>query len=118
MGFTILVLEADSGIAESLATETSSVVHAVRTAFELREQVIMHLPDVVILDLECARLSNVISLHRDFPSLPIVCTHRVPDEELWIAALEAGAADVCRSEDVQNVLTSVLRSVEFAQHAA
>jgi len=68
--------------------------------------------------MEYSRLSDVRGLHDDFPSLPIVCTHRLPDEELWIAALEAGASDVCQSDDVQNVLTSVLRSVAVAKRAA
>ena len=59
--------------------------------------------------MEHWRLTDVESLHRDFPTLPIVCTHRVPDEEMWMAALEAGASDVCPADDVANVLTSVLR---------
>ena len=35
-----------------------------------------------------------------------------------MAALEAGASDVCQSSDVQDVLTSVLRSVAVAKSAA
>ena len=53
-----------------------------------------------------------------FPDLPIVCTHRVPDEEMWMAALEAGASDVCPTDDVENVLTSVLRSTGLSRSAA
>jgi DNA-binding NarL/FixJ family response regulator len=60
----------------------------------------------------------VRNLHRDFPTLPIVCTHRLPDEELWIAALEAGASDVCPADDVPKVLSSVLRNVAMARHVA
>jgi hypothetical protein len=60
----------------------------------------------------------VRNLHNDFPTLPIVCTHRIPDEELWTAALEAGASDVCPADDVQNVLTSVLRSMAVAKSSA
>jgi DNA-binding NarL/FixJ family response regulator len=72
---------------------------------------------VVILDIEHSRLTDVRNLRDDFPSLPIVCTHRVPDEELWIAAMEAGASDVCRADDIQNVLTSALRNVAIAKSA-
>jgi hypothetical protein len=60
----------------------------------------------------------VSNLHHDFPSVPIVCTYRIPDEELWIAAMDAGASDVCPADDVKNVLTSVLRSVAVAKSAA
>jgi DNA-binding NarL/FixJ family response regulator len=62
-------------------------------------------------------LTDVRNLHDDFPSLPIVCTHRVPDEELWIAAMEAGASDVCQADDVAKVLTSALRNVAMAKSA-
>jgi DNA-binding NarL/FixJ family response regulator len=72
----------------------------------------------VILDMEYSRLSDVSNLHADFPNLPIVCTYRVPDDELWIAAIEAGASDVCPSGDVQNVLSSALRSMAIAKGAA
>jgi len=60
----------------------------------------------------------VRNLHEDFPALPIVCTHRIPDEDLWMAALEPGASEVCAADDVQNVLSSVLRSVAMARTAA
>jgi DNA-binding NarL/FixJ family response regulator len=72
----------------------------------------------VVLDIEYWRLTDVESLHRDFPAVPIVCTHRIPDEEMWMAALEAGASDVCPSDDVAKVLTSVLRSTARSSSAA
>jgi DNA-binding NarL/FixJ family response regulator len=75
-------------------------------------------PEAVVLDVEHSRLSDVRNLHQDFPALPIVCTHRIPDEELWMAALEAGASDVCPSDDVQKVLSAVLRSIDPARSAA
>jgi DNA-binding NarL/FixJ family response regulator len=89
-----------------------------RSGDELRERVAKHRPAVVILDMEYSRLTDVRNLHNDFPTLPIVCTHRIPDEELWTAALEAGASDVCPADDVQNVLTSVLRSMAVAKSSA
>ena len=75
-------------------------------------------PEAVVLDIEVSRLAEIADLRREFPSLPIVCTHRIPDEELWMAALEAGATDVCPEGDVQDVLTSVLRNMALARPAA
>jgi DNA-binding response OmpR family regulator len=121
MGFTVVVFESDPKVAQSLAGGLSSHFHSVqltRSSDELRERVAKNRPAVVILDMEYSRLTDVRKLRHDFPSLPIVCTHRLPDEELWIAALEAGASDVCRAGDVNNVLTSVLRSVAVAEGAA
>jgi DNA-binding response OmpR family regulator len=121
MGFSVVILESDPKVAQSLAGRLSSHFHSVhltRSRDELRERVAKNRPQAVILDMEYSPLTDVRSLRRDFPTLPIVCTHRVPDEELWVAALEAGASDVCPADDVQNVLTAVLRSMAIAQHAA
>ena len=121
MGFSVVVLESNPKVAQSLAGQLSSHFHSVHLASsgdELRERVARNRPEVVILDMESSRLIDVRNLHRDFPSLPIVCTHRIPDDELWVAALEAGASDVCPADDVQNVLTSVLRNVAISHSAA
>jgi hypothetical protein len=37
---------------------------------------------------------------------------------MWMAALEAGASDVCPADDVANVLTSVLRHLAVSRRAA
>jgi DNA-binding response OmpR family regulator len=119
MGFNIVVLESDPQIAQSLAGKLSSHFHAVpaHSKDELRERVAKNRPEAVVLDMEYARLTDVRSLHHDFPTLPIVCTHRIPDEQLWIEAMEAGASDVCRADDVQSVLASVLRNAALGKCA-
>jgi DNA-binding response OmpR family regulator len=120
MGFSVVVLESDPRIAKSLAGQLSShfrAVHLTHSGEELRERVTHSHPEAVVLNMEFSRLTDVRNLRSDFPSLPIVCTHRIPDEELWIAALEAGASDVCAADDVQNVLSSVLQNVAFAKRA-
>jgi DNA-binding response OmpR family regulator len=121
MGSSVIVFENDARLAESLAGWLSSHFHSVhltRSGAELRAGVAKNRPEAVILDMEYSLLTDVWNLHHDFPSLAIICTHRVPDEELWVAALEAGASDVCAAHDVQTVLSSVLRSVAIAGHAA
>ena len=120
MGFSAVVLESDPKLARSLAGELSShfnPVHLANSRNELRERVAGDQPQVVILDMEYSRLTDVRNLHHDYPSLPIVCTYRIPDDKLWIAALEAGASDVCPADDVQNVLHSALRSMAIAKSA-
>jgi DNA-binding response OmpR family regulator len=117
MGFNVVVVESDSRVTKSLSSHFHSV-HLTRSGEELRERVAKNRPQAVIVDLEYSRLTDVHSLRVDFPSLPIVCTHRIPDEELWVAALEAGASDVCHTDDVQTVLTSVLRKAVAPKTAA
>jgi DNA-binding NtrC family response regulator len=116
----VVVLEQDPGVARSLAggLRQHFSVHVTQSSEELRDNVVRNRPEAVVLNIEYWRLTDVESLHRDFPSLPIVCTHRIPDEEMWMAALEAGASDVCPNDDVENVLTSVLRSTALSRSAA
>jgi CheY-like chemotaxis protein len=82
MGFNAVVVESDPRVAKTLAGGLSSHFHSVhlaRSGEDLRERVAKNRPEVVILDMEYSRLADLRNLHHDFPSLPIVCTHRVPD---------------------------------------
>jgi len=121
MASSVVVLESDPKLAQTLAgglqPHFNSVLLA-RSREELRERVAKNRPQAVIVDIESWRLADVASLRRDFPALPIVCTHRIPDEEIWMAALDAGASDLCPADDVENVLTSVLRSMALKRVAA
>lgn len=121
MAQSVVLFAKDPKVAQSLAGELRSHFHTVlvtRSGDELREKVATSRPEAVVFDTELSRLTEVATLHRDFPSLPIVCTHRIPDEELWMAALDAGACDVCPAGDVNDVLTSVLRNMALARTAA
>lgn len=120
MGLSVVVLEADPKVAQSLAGGLRShfSVLLTRSREELRERLNTNRAEAVVLNMEHSQLTDIQSLHQDFPALPIVCTHRVPDEEMWMAALEAGASDVCPSDDVENVITSVRRSMGLHSAAA
>lgn len=120
MAQTVVVLERDPILARSIAGELRAhfSVHVTRTREELRDHVVQNRPEAVVLNIEASKLTDVASLHEDFPEIPIVCTHRVPDEDMWMAALDAGASDVCPADDVGNVLTSVLRNTALSRAAA
>src|ERR1700739_3253269 len=119
MAQSVVVLEKDPGVARSPmgGLRPHFFVHLTGSREELEKTVIRNPPEAVVLNIEYWRLTDVESLHRDFPKLSIVCTHRIPDEEMWMAALEAGASDVCPADDVGNVLTSVLRSTALSRSA-
>jgi DNA-binding response OmpR family regulator len=120
MGPSVVLLEKDPKVAQYLAFGLRPHFHSVdvmESHDALRQHVSANQPQALVLDIENWRLSDVENLHRDFPELPIVCTHRIPDEELWAAALEAGASDVCPDDDVESVLTSVRRSMASARSA-
>lgn len=120
MAQSVVVLEKDPGVARSLAggLRPHFSVHLTGSREELRNDLARTHAKAVVLNIEHWRLADVESLHRDFPELPIVCTHRIPDEEMWMAALAAGAADVCPADDVGNVLSSVLRSTALSRSIA
>ena len=116
MGFNVVIVESNAKVVKSI----SSYFHSISLAHsgkELRERVAKSRPEAVILDMEQSRLSDVRNLREEFPALPILCIHRIPDERLWVAALEAGASDLCSNEDVENALPALLRSIP-ASHAA
>jgi len=121
MGFSIVVLESDPRVAQSLAGKLSAHFNAVvlaNSSEELRERISRSCAEAVVLDMENSRLTDVRKLRNDFPSLPIVCLHRVPDEQMWIDALDAGANDVCPAYDPQTVLSSILHIVQAARGAS
>jgi len=121
MGLSIVVLQNDPVVAQSLAGSLRPhfhCIHLTQSSDELRDKVAHTRPEAVVLDIESSRFSDLELLHREYPALPIVCTHRIPDEEMWTAALNAGAADVCAADDADNVLTSVLRNLSLSGSAA
>jgi DNA-binding NtrC family response regulator len=120
MAHTVVVLESDPKLAQSIAggLRPHFSVHVTNSHDELRERLARQRPQAVVLNIEHWRLAEVESLHHEFPEVPIVCTHRIPDEEMWMAALEAGASDICPADDVENVLSSVRHSVEITHGAA
>jgi hypothetical protein len=120
MAQSVVVLEKDPRVARSLAggLRPHFAVQVTRSREELRDNLARNRPGAVVLNIEYWLLADVANLHRDFPALPIVCTHRIPDEEMWMAALAAGASDVCPADDVANVLTSLLRSMALLRSAA
>lgn len=108
---TVVLLQGDAGVAQSLVSALSnafSSVQQVQSLGELRNGIAKHRADVVILDIEAAPLSEVVQLSQDFSRVCIVCTHRIADEEMWAAALQAGAADVCPTNDIPAILRAAL----------
>jgi len=120
MAQRVVLLEKDPTVARSLAggLHPHFLVQVTGSSEELQDTLARNHPEAVILNIEYWRLTDVESLHRDFPALPIVCTHRVPDEEMWMAALAAGASDVCPTDDVGNVIASVRRHLALSSSAA
>jgi len=107
----VVVYNNDPRTAQALAVCLSQhfrCVQPARTYETIRDAVEHDQADVLVLDLETSRSDEIGRLHREFPSLCIVGTHRLADETIWTEALTQGAADVCEPRDV-DVVRSVMR---------
>lgn len=114
----VVVYQYDRRTAQALAASLSKqslAVHLARDREELRPTIVRNRPDVLVLDIETTPAGELERLHQEFPSLPIVCTHRLADDELWTEALSRGASDVCPPKQ-DEVVRSVMR--ERAHRAA
>ncbi len=121
MKSSVVLLQGNPEIAQSLAASLLSSfrsVHAVRSMEELRASISKHRARVIILDVEMASLVEVESLSREFPGLSVVCTHRLADEEMWTAALSAGASDICPTYDTHSILTAALHNARRTRSVA
>jgi len=97
----------DPARAEALATALHDHVKSIAVCHNFGEvlgALPKHRADVLVIDLEMASLPQIDELRRDFRNLQIVCTHRLADEEMWTAALAAGAADCCHPSDVRSIV--------------
>ena len=108
---SLVIYQNDPGTAQALAVKLSQhfrPVSLVKKYEEVATAVARHRADVLVLDLEASHADEVRRLHQEFPSLSIVVTHRLADENLWTEAMNQGATDVCvpRNDDV---LRSVIR---------
>ncbi len=115
----VVILQSDGRIAKSVASALSDSfsIEFASSLVELRQLIAGSRVGIAILDMEVASLSEVQSLARDFPRTSIVCTHRLADEDMWTAALSAGAVDICSSSDVPAIVRSAI-SVRTMQSAA
>jgi DNA-binding response OmpR family regulator len=117
----IVVAHNDSAAAAQLAASLHHHFRSVsvaRSLDEVRSAIPRNRPELAVVDLETISLPEVEKLCREFRGVPIVCTHRLPDEQMWAAALAAGALDVCQTNDVQSILLAVRRNLEMAQSNA
>jgi DNA-binding NtrC family response regulator len=117
----VVLLQSDSRVAESLVSalaSSSTSVRQVKSLCELRNSIEKHVAGIAILDMETASISDVEHLSREFPKARIVCTHRLADEDMWAAALNAGAADICPPSDTRGILRAALGNGAITQSAA
>ena len=122
---SLVVYHNDPRTAQALVVSLSEhfgTVNLVRRYEEIRSAIAWHRASVLVLDLEAVegetpRSNAVGDLHREFPSLCIVATHRLADDQVWTEAMNQGAADVCEPRN-EEVVRAVLRERSHCAAAA
>ncbi|MGO9401978.1 MAG: hypothetical protein ACLPVW_00755, partial [Terriglobales bacterium] len=92
---SVVLYQNDPGTAQTLAVSLSQhfdSVYLARTSEEVGPAVARHRATALVLDLETSGPDEVKRLHREFPSLCIVGTHRLADDKLWAEAMSLGAS--------------------------
>jgi DNA-binding NarL/FixJ family response regulator len=109
----VVILQSDWRVAQSMVdsfSDSFESVQSVNSLDEVRSSLIDHNWAVLIMDLEAVALRDVQDFSQQFPDVKIICNHRLADDEMWAAALDAGAVDFCRSSDT----TSILRAAAIS----
>jgi DNA-binding NtrC family response regulator len=107
----VVLLQSDSAISQNLIaslSKSTNEIYTARSRRELRSSILNHHAGAVILDLEASTLADVRELSREFPDVSIVCNHRLADEDMWTATMNAGAVDCCPSYDTRSIAKAAL----------
>ncbi len=118
---SVVVWQEDPRVARALADALSHLFHSVNVADSVEDvhsTLVKYRAEVLVLDMEGAHLDLVARMHRDFPGVCIVCTHRVADEAMWAAALDVGASDYCQTSDTEGILLAAIRNASVDRSAA
>jgi DNA-binding NtrC family response regulator len=109
---TVIVAQSDCIVAEHLAANLhahfKNIVVA-RDVEEIRHHIQRELADIVIVDLDLAEMLELRNLVDEFKHVGVVCTHRIPDEEMWKRCMEIGALDCCSCCDIQGIVRAARR---------
>jgi DNA-binding NarL/FixJ family response regulator len=117
----VVVANNDSQAASQLAASLNPhfrTVSVARSLDEIRHAIPKHRAHLAIVDLGLASVQDVERLAHEFGHTSIVCTHRIPDEEMWASALAAGAIDCCPNDDPAGIVETVSRNVRMARSSA
>lgn len=120
---SVVIAQADQIAAERLARAFRSRFRQVTLAHspsEVAQAVKNSRADAAIVDLELLERDDLRRLCEDCPRTAVVVTHRSPDEDMWMACLEVGAADCLHRFDVDGMLRAISHNTPLARaaHAA
>jgi hypothetical protein len=111
---TVIVAHADLASAIGLAASLQShfkCTFPVDRSEDLREAIVRHHANLVIVDLDLMPLGEVAALRRDFPASCFVCTHCDATEDMADSARTAGCEGCWRGTDVRSIVLAACANV-------
>ncbi len=110
---SVILYQKDPSAAQNLLVSLSRHFNSVSAASsfeEVRPAVSQQQAEALVMDLETSGPDEVQRLHREFPSLCIIGTHRLADDKLWAEAISLGASDICEPRH-DDIVRSVLHGL-------
>ena len=111
--FPVFIAQADPKLGSEFAAKLQTHfrdIHVLKGLPELRGTLAQQKPYALIVDLELIGVEELREICRSCPETVVVSTHRVADEEMWMASLAAGAADCCGATDFVSLLRALSRA--------
>jgi DNA-binding response OmpR family regulator len=118
---SVFIAQADPKLGSDFAAKLQTHFHDIQVLKglpELRGTLTRQKPYALIIDLELVGMEELREICASCPETVVVSTHRVADEEMWVASLAAGAADCCRAADYVSLLRAIAHRHPLAHVAA
>jgi DNA-binding NarL/FixJ family response regulator len=93
-------------------------VSIARDLEELRRNTARNRAALAVVDLELISMDELATFCKEFPGVAVVCTHRVPDESMWMQILAVGAIDCCHTLDVRVIVEAARGKARLANAKA
>jgi CheY-like chemotaxis protein len=107
---------AASQIASQFRTRVREVAIAHSRA-ELHTAMAKRRADAIVVDLELCSCADLRQFCDDLHGIPVVATHRSPDDDMWTKCMDAGAVDCCHSADTEGLLRAIQQNVRLVRYA-
>jgi DNA-binding response OmpR family regulator len=105
---SVLIAQVDNAVGELLATHLRTHFREIRVVCSLNELQEKFFrseePYALVVDLELVNFQELHEICGWCRKTAVICTHRLADEEMWVAALAAGADDCCAPDDIAGIL--------------
>jgi len=119
----VFIAQADAKLGREFAAKLQvhfRDIHVLKALPELRNTLAQTKPYALIVDLEMIGFDELREICRSCPQTIVISTHRLADDEMWVASLAAGAVDCCAATDYLGMIRAIVqrRSITWAAAAA